>query len=230
MTETELARALTCNFADPPHRCRGGGIESAPRERVRAKETGGERPPFEVRFPRSASETMLLMIDLASADDVDRHIGKAGKAQCPRCCRRDVDNAAADERPTIIDAHHDRAAGTFVGDPHQRSKRQRLMGRCQPARRCPLAIGGAPAGVNRGNSTLCGSRYRHCDNSGNESRSKQTLREASNSHDHPIQLLMGGLNRSQSANWALKQVKCVHCASHTRSDNFGLKRETNVVS
>src|SRR5271169_1549430 len=54
----------------------------------------------------------------ASADDVERHLGKAGKTERMRAGRRQVDHAAADERPAIVDAHHHRTAGAVIGDPH----------------------------------------------------------------------------------------------------------------
>src|SRR5579884_1144258 len=67
----------------------------------------------------------------AFADHVERDIRQAGKAERMRGGRRQVDHAAAHERAAVIDAHHDRAAGRAIGDPHHGAKRQAAMRRSE---------------------------------------------------------------------------------------------------
>ena len=66
---------------------------------------------------------------LSLADDVEKTLVQAGEAERPGAGRREVDDAAADERSPIVDAHHYRAPVALIGDPHQRAERQRAVRR-----------------------------------------------------------------------------------------------------
>ena len=51
-----------------------------------------------------------------------------------------VDNAALDERPTVVDAHDNRAVPAFATDADACAKRQRLVRRGQGLRVVDLAV------------------------------------------------------------------------------------------
>src|SRR5579885_1438136 len=55
--------------------------------------------------------------------DLYRCDPRACHAERPRRSGRHVDDAAADERPAIVDPDDDRAAGPRIRDPHARAKR-----------------------------------------------------------------------------------------------------------
>jgi hypothetical protein len=58
----------------------------------------------------------------AAVDNVKRYGRQTREAQRAGRRRRHVDHPAANERPTVIDPHHHRAAVAAVGDLHLGAK------------------------------------------------------------------------------------------------------------
>jgi len=92
------------------------------------------------RVPRLARAllraTDIFYFDLAQTVVVE--------AERLRCFRRHIDDAAADKRPAIIDAHDNRALIAEIGHPHIARQRQRRV-RCRKRVHVEcLAIGGSP--------------------------------------------------------------------------------------
>lgn len=85
------------------------------REQVLQTKAGGRSLPL-LLYPD-------LIRDLAMADNVERDVGQAVKAE--RMCAgwREIDHAAFHERPTVVDAYNDGAAVRIVGDPHHGAER-----------------------------------------------------------------------------------------------------------
>ncbi len=79
-------------------------------------------------------------LTLVGARERDRR--EPRERQGSRPCRRQIDDAAADERPAIVDPHHHRLAVALVGDAHHRAERQRAMRGGQAAGICALAARG----------------------------------------------------------------------------------------
>ena len=83
-----------------------------------------------------------------AADNFDGNVGEAIHAERTRARRCQIDDAPADKRPAIIDAHHDRAAGLMIGDPDVGPERKALMRRRQTRGTRIFAVGSAFARIN----------------------------------------------------------------------------------
>src|ERR1700722_2551385 len=105
--------------------------------------TGGRSLPF----CNAVVEALGSVLALA-ADDFDGDVSKAVHAERARARGREIDDAPADKRPTIIDTHHDRTAGLMIGDPHLGPERQALMRSRQTRRACIFPVGTAFARIN----------------------------------------------------------------------------------
>src|ERR1700733_1243069 len=113
-----------------------------------------------------------------------------------RTRRRQVDDAAADEGPAIVDAHHDRTAGVVIGDPHHGAERQGAMGGGERPRRKPFAARGPrPLRIDGSNTRLRRSAQSKADGRCKKSESKYEFPRAKPSHYVPITLLIGRVVR-----------------------------------
>src|SRR4051812_44518092 len=85
---------------------------------------------------------------LRGADDLEADLGVAGAGHVDFLGggERDVDQAAADERPAVVDPDDDAEAVGDVGDPELRSERQGAVGGGEAVGIEALAAGGAVAG------------------------------------------------------------------------------------
>src|SRR5215207_5781873 len=95
---------------------------------------------------------------MRSAVPVQRHVSRAGDAERARRGLSEIDDAPAVERSAVVDAHHHRAPGALVHDPHPRAEGQRAMSRRHGVRVETLAIGGLAAveacSIPRGGAAL----------------------------------------------------------------------------
>src|SRR4029077_8738135 len=89
-----------------------------------------EKTPFAIYVgPRHALFATASLF-CAGFDDVDFHLRNAFSSDTERFGggRRDVDDAAANERAAVVDAHRHRASRIDVGDAQPRPERQRAVG------------------------------------------------------------------------------------------------------
>jgi len=120
-----------------------------------------ERPAGRIRRVQnlaSASDGQrredCLHAKLGTPHDLDLHRCKASATDRARSCWHQIDDSATDERPTIVDANHDRTTAASIGDTHKRSKGKRLVGCSHSVRPCDFAVGGSAAGIDRGDPSL----------------------------------------------------------------------------
>src|SRR5580700_11311143 len=93
--------------------------------------------------------TVFRDVKLGLSDHLDGHLADAGKTDAARRALRQIDVAGEmaallDERPAIVDAHHDGA--TLIGDADQRAEWQGTVRRRHGVRIEPLAARGVAAG------------------------------------------------------------------------------------
>src|SRR5262249_54876716 len=83
---------------------------------------GGRSLPFCTAVFEAWASVLAL-----AADHFDGDVSKAVHTERAGARGREIDDAPADKRPAIIDAHHDRTAGLMVGDPDVSPQRQGFM-------------------------------------------------------------------------------------------------------
>ena len=163
--------------------------------------TGGRSLPFRtgssIESGRAVVEAQapVGLPSAPAADHFDGDVSEAVHAQRVGRGRRHVDDAAADERPAIVDAHDDRSAGLMIGDPNLGPERQGCDARRSSRKRSRVLRWRCVRRNKLKQRRLVPMRSSVEQQSRQESRGKHKLRQALHSHDRPFELLMGVVKR-----------------------------------
>jgi hypothetical protein len=128
------------------------------------KKAGGRSPP-----PVSLNLLKQTPSDAVSPDHAQRHMREAGKTNRAGGGGRQVDDAAANEWPPIIDAHDYGTAVAIIGHPHHGAEWQRAMRRRQAPGARVFAVGSSATRIDRRYSGLCRGSDWYCEDGRNKS-------------------------------------------------------------